>query len=222
MTEVPKFIKHNTRLAAKIEKIHRHDIPEYSPIAVREVLTNAVVHADYSIKGMNPRVAIFSDRLEIESPGMLPFGFVLEDFFAGVSHVRNKVIARVFRELRLMEEWGTGYRRITQVCEEAGYSTPNWEELGTVVRVAFSPHSATGEELKVAEPTKSNKLTSRQKKIIILFEKEEELTSKEVLDKLEVSISERTLRLNLFELKKRGFLTTTGKGPNTRWKSTSR
>lgn len=219
MTEVPKFIKRNTRLAAKIEKIQRNDIPEYSPIAVREVLTNALVHADYSIKGMNPRVTIFSDRLEIESPGMLPFGFTLEDFFFGVSHVRNKVIARVFRELRLMEEWGTGYRRITQVCEEGGYLTPVWKELGTVVRVAFRPHVATEEYIDISKSTEEvNELTLRQQKIIALFEKEKELTAKEAIKRLNIPVSERTLRLDLFELKKRGLLVTIGKGPSTRWR----
>ncbi len=44
--EVTHFIKKNTRLAAKIEKIQRENIPEYSPIALREVLINALVHAD--------------------------------------------------------------------------------------------------------------------------------------------------------------------------------
>jgi len=99
MNDVPNFIRRNTRMAAKIDQIQRQDIPEYALVALREVLTNALVHADYSIKGMNPRVAIFSDRLEIENPGMLPFGYTLEEFIAGVSHIRNKVIARVFESL---------------------------------------------------------------------------------------------------------------------------
>lgn len=59
MKDVPNFIRRNTRLAAKINHIQRTDVPEYSLIAIREVLTNALVHADYSIKGMNPRVLFF-------------------------------------------------------------------------------------------------------------------------------------------------------------------
>ena len=121
MKDIDNVFRRNTRLDAEIDQIERKDVPEYALIAIREVLTNALVHADYSIKGMNPRVAIFSDRLEIENPGMLPFGYTLEEFVAGVSHVRNKVIARVFRELNLMEEWGTGYRRITEACQTGGY-----------------------------------------------------------------------------------------------------
>lgn len=79
---------------------------------------------------------------------MFPFGYTLNEFIAGVSHVRNKVIARVFRELRLMEEWGTGYRRISEACSAGGYQNPTWEELGTTIRVAFRPHIATKEKIE--------------------------------------------------------------------------
>ena len=61
-------------------------------------------------------IAIYSDRMEIQNPGMLPFGMTMEDFKDGVSKVRNRVIARVFRELGLMEEWGSGYRRVMAAC----------------------------------------------------------------------------------------------------------
>ena len=140
MKEVTHFIQRNTRIAAKIGHIERKDVPEYALIAIREVLTNALVHADYSISGMNPRISIFSDRLEVENPGMLPFGYTLNEFMAGVSHIRNKVIARVFRELKLMEEWGTGYKRITETCRVGGYEIPIWNEIGTTMRVTFKPH----------------------------------------------------------------------------------
>lgn len=212
MTEVPKFIKRNTRLAAKIESIHRQDIPEYPPVAVREVLTNALVHADYSIKGMQTRLAIYADRLEIESPGMLPFGYTIDDFFAGVSHVRNKVIARVFREVGLMEEWGTGYRRISQVCKEGGYPLPSWHELGTGMRVSFAPHNETEDT-----PSSSEELTFRQEQILTILESGQ-LTAKEILALIKPKVSERMLRNDLQALKIQNRLTTTGRGPSTRWK----
>nr|MBC8359862.1 putative DNA binding domain-containing protein [Candidatus Desulfatibia profunda] len=58
--EVPKFIRRNTRLAAKIETMRRRDIPEYPEVAIREVLVNAIVHADYSLTGMRILVAIYA------------------------------------------------------------------------------------------------------------------------------------------------------------------
>lgn len=140
LDEVPKFIRRNTRMAAKIETMRRQDIPEYPGIALREVLVNAVAHADYSLTGMRLRVAIYADRLEVENPGILPFGMTLDDFKAGVSRIRNRVIARVLRELGLIEEWGTGYLRITEACHEGGYPAPEWEERGPCLRVVFRPH----------------------------------------------------------------------------------
>ena len=49
-------------------------------------------------------------------------------------------MARVFRELGLMEEWGTGYRRVMESCQGDGYPVPEWQELGSAFRVTFYPH----------------------------------------------------------------------------------
>ena len=140
LEETPRFIRRNARLAARIEGMVREDVPEYPRIALREALVNAVAHTDYTLRGMQIMVAIFADRLEIQNPGMLAFGMTLEDLRAGVSRIRNPVIARVLRELNLMEKWGSGYRRIAQDCEAGGYPFPEWVELGSVMRVVFRPH----------------------------------------------------------------------------------
>lgn len=65
---------------------------------------------------------------------------------AGVSRIRNRVLVWVLRELGLVEEWGTGYRRVTQACEEGGYPPPAWQELGAALRVIFEPHPEAAEE----------------------------------------------------------------------------
>ena len=138
--EVPRFIRRNTRLAGRIEGMRRQDLAEYPPVALREVLVNAVVHTDYALRGMQVMVAVYTDHLEIQNPGMLPFGLTLADLKAGVSRIRNPVIARVFHELDLMEEWGSGYRRISADCDREGYLYPDWVELGSTLRVVFRPH----------------------------------------------------------------------------------
>lgn len=217
MSDIPNFITRNTRLAAQIDRIKRKDIPEYSLVTIREVLTNALVHADYSIKGMNPRVAIFSDRLEIENPGMLPFGYTLEEFVAGVSHIRNKVIARVFRELHLMEEWGTGYRRIIEACRTDDYQPPNWEELGTSMRVILHPHLATQEKIKSTLYPEIKGLNLRQQKILEFMRKKEPLGAKKIYEGLSEKVSERTFRNDLLELKACGLLNMLGRGPSSLW-----
>lgn len=124
--QVPVFIRRNTRLYPKITGMRREDILAYPVAAVREILVNAVTHCDYSLAGMRVMIAIFNDRMEIQSPGTLPLGMTIDDFKAGLSRIRNRVIARVFRELGLMEEWGSGYRRVTDSCSRAGYPVPEW------------------------------------------------------------------------------------------------
>lgn len=141
LNSVLKFIARNTRLGGIIRSLKREDIPEYPEIPVREVLVNAIVHANYAVPG-RLFVAIYDDRLEIQSPGMFPYGITLEDFKSGFSHIRNRVFARVFRELHHMEEWGSGYHRIVGYCQEFGYPIPEWQEFGSAVRVIFRPHES--------------------------------------------------------------------------------
>lgn len=154
--EVPKFIRRNTRMAGKFGSMQRKDIAEYPVDGIREAITNALVHANYEILGTRIFIAIYDDRLEIQNPGIMPPGMNIEQFKAGVSRIRNPVIARIFGELNLVEEWGSGYKRIKEICQQDGYPEPQWEELGTVLRVTFFPHPAfTHEASKSQVGTKS-------------------------------------------------------------------
>lgn len=110
-------------------------IPE---AAVREAIVNAVVHADYAQWGSPIRIAVFADRIEVDSPGLLVPGLTIDDLWRGVSKLRNHVVGRIFHELKLMEEWGSGIRRMRAECEDAGLPTPLLEEIGTHFRVTLS------------------------------------------------------------------------------------
>jgi len=131
------FIERHTRNGIEIGRLRRRELPEYPPQAVREAVINAVVHADYSMGGSGMRVAVFDDRLQITNPGLLPFGMTMEAALAGVSRLRNRVIGRVFRELGLIEQWGSGIGRMIAVCREAGLAPPRFEEMGTSFRVTL-------------------------------------------------------------------------------------
>ena len=93
--------------------------------AVREAIVNAVAHADYSQRGAPIRLAIFDNRIEIENLGLLPFGLTLDDLPLGISKLRNRTIGRVFHELGLVEQWGSGVQRMIATCREAGLAPPS-------------------------------------------------------------------------------------------------
>lgn len=213
--DVPKFIARNTRLGAKIDGLRRKDIPEYPNIALREILINAFAHADYSISGSTIQIAIFDDRLEVQNPGMLPFGFTMNDLKAGVSRVRNRIITKVFHEIQLMEEWGSGYKRVIEACRKNNYPEPEWLEYGTSMRVTFFSRKniSTKQIIKSA----NLEITDRQKEILRLFKKNKSLPFRIIFNSLSVKVSERMLRYELAQLKKRGLLHSKGKGPSKIW-----
>jgi predicted HTH transcriptional regulator len=131
------FIEKHSLYSADIGRVRRMDRWNLPPVAVREAVINAVAHADYAQRGAPIRISIFDDRLEIENPGLLPFGLTVADLEHGISKLRNRVIGRVFHALGLIEQWGSGIQRMTAACREAGLPDPRFEEIATRFRVTI-------------------------------------------------------------------------------------
>ena len=138
VAEAIAFVQKHQLHGVEIGAMRRQDRWSLPPVAVREAIINAVAHTDYSQRGAPLRIAIFDDRLEIENPGLLPFGLTIEDLPHGVSKLRNRVIGRVFHALGLVEQWGSGVQRMTGACREAGLAAPVFEEIGTRFRVTLT------------------------------------------------------------------------------------
>lgn len=130
-----RFVERNTRRGAEFGRVTRRDLPTVPPVALREALVNAVVHTDYSQRGAPIRIAVFADRVEIENPGILLPGLTIEELREGVSRLRNRVIARTFKELGFIEQWGSGIQRMTTACTSAGLPSPEFVEIGLRFRV---------------------------------------------------------------------------------------
>ncbi len=136
--EALAFLKKHMSREAIIGAVKRTEHWTLPVIALREAIMNAIVHADYAQHGAPIRIALFDDRLEIENPGLLPFGLTIEEIRRGVSKLRNRVIGRVFQELRLIEHWGSGIQRMVAACVDSGLDEPRFEEIGTHFRVTLS------------------------------------------------------------------------------------
>ena len=132
--EVMLFLKKHAFRGADLSGIRRKDVWNIPLGTLREVVINALVHADYSQRGAPIRVVFLDDRIEIENPGLLLPGLTIEDMKQGTSRIRNTVIARVFRELHLIEQWGTGVCRIFAEARELGLREPEIVEIGMRLR----------------------------------------------------------------------------------------
>ena len=132
------FVKKHASRSAEFGELRRKDVWNLPLEAVREALTNAIVHTDYSQTGAPIRVAIFDDRVEIQNPGLLAGGLTIGDIRAGVSKLRNRVIGRVFKDLNLIEQWGSGFQRMAASCREMDLPDPTMEEVAFGFRITFS------------------------------------------------------------------------------------
>lgn len=131
------FIKKNIALGATIGEIYRKDRWEYPLEAIREALVNAVIHRDYAILGSDVKVAIYDDMLEITSPGPLPDALSIEDLGSGRSEIRNRVLAPIFKDLKLIEAWGSGIRKIHDELKNYPEIKLVLQEAGQAFQVQF-------------------------------------------------------------------------------------
>lgn len=196
-----EFVQKHALRSFKIEDVHRREQWNIPLAAVREAITNAVTHADYSQRGAPIRVMVYDDRVEIESPGLLAFGLTMDDIQNGVSKLRNRVIGRVFKELGLIEQWGSGIRRMIDTCCEQGLTAPEFEELGTHFRVTFRLRSMTGPAVDLIDS-----------RIIATIGVSNGLTTKQVAGI--ASLSPRSARTRLKALVAKGLIVEIGSNPN--------
>ena len=116
------YIKNNIRWRVEfIGELQRKEIPEIPIDAIREALLNSFCHKDYA-SGQSNEVAIYKDRIEIYNPGTFPEGYDPQDFIDKVERPirRNPKIARILYYSKDIESFGTGLKRIADVCNEAG------------------------------------------------------------------------------------------------------
>ena len=108
-------------------------IPE---AAFREAVANAIVHRAWDIRAYIT-VSMFPDRIEITSPGGLPKGMSREGYLSGgISILRNRIIANVFFRLNMIEQFGTGIRRINETYRDSA-KKPTYEILSESIRMVL-------------------------------------------------------------------------------------
>mgnify|MGYP001615412535 CR=1 FL=1 len=120
---VHKYVLEKINLGARFNGMYRQDVYELPPDSVRELIANAIVHRSYIEPG-HIQVAIYDNRLEITSPGMLLRGVTIEKMKEGYSKIRNRALASAFAYMKIIEQWGSGIPRIMKECREYGLQDP--------------------------------------------------------------------------------------------------
>ncbi len=212
-----EYVLRNIHMSSEINGLYRTDVYELPTDCMREMICNAVVHRSY-LHPSSVQVAIYDDRVEVTSPGMLFGSLRVEDIREGISIPRNRALVYAFTYMNIMEHWGSGIPRIIRRCKELGLEEPELMEIAGSFRInlfRFQDKTriskSTGKVRistdKVMEST--DKLNDNYKKIIQYIEEKGAITNKDVQSLLNVKDS-RALKI-LKELVETGVLRKEGK-----------
>ena len=242
--EAYRFILRNIRLSGEVIGLVRHDYYEFPLRVIREMIINAVCHRNYLENGCI-QVALYEDRLEVTSPGGLYMGLTLNEALNGTSRQRNKVLAEVFSEMKLIEGWGSGLSYIVHDTAEYGLKPPEFMESANMFRISiYRKDLSSGEggrtvysdsnvgqksEIQsnsVGETSRKwgtdnggTDLTRTQSLILSFIAEDRYVTINELSSKL--GISTRSVERNIKGLKQKGLLSRMGPDKGGWWTITS-
>lgn len=112
MEQALEFVRRNTGATETIEGAARPlERYEYPPEVVREAIVNAMIHRDYLPWSIGIELSLYSDRLEVISPGILPNGITAERMRAGCRAARNELLKEVMRDYGYLDSMGMGVPR---------------------------------------------------------------------------------------------------------------
>lgn len=207
---VPRLIESTWNLvwsemavSAVVKGLEREETFEYPQFAVREALVNAICHRDYRLRGRRIEVRMFSDRLEVISPGGLP-GFITVENIKDEHFSRNPRLVGGLFHWGYIEELGLGIDRMIEVMEQAGHSPPKFDARPYSFAVGLHNERAQPEL-----PEWSRDTNHRQARALQYIRETGSITNREYR-RLIQSVSSETVRLDLVDLVEKGILTRVG------------
>ena len=180
---------------AKIEYNGRKEVEMIDSKALKEAVINAMVHSDYTLS-TTPIIELYSDRIEITSGGGLPQGLSQEEFLEGVTAPRNKELIRVFKDVDLIENIGSGVLRILDAYDKSCFKF-----MEHFLRVSFK-YKENPFEYAIKNNVSANdtindtlkdtiKLTKNEKEILSLIVNNNQITREGIVN--ELRLSDRTV-----------------------------
>lgn len=198
------FVVSNMQRGMRITGMQREETTAYPLAVVREAIVNAIAHRDYSIRGEGIRLLMFSDRLEIYSPGRLPGHVTLENL-KDERYSRNEAIVAVLSDLGYIERLGYGIDRMIATMAAASLPEPIFEETTAGFRVILyadreekaTAASAPGAASPPTMPL--GYLNERQEQVLAYLQTHGRITNSEY-QALAPDVSAETIRRDLADL----------------------
>lgn len=194
---------------AKVTSTKRIERNLVEPVPLREALINAIVHNDFSWE-IPPVFEIFSDRMEFTSYGGLIPGQSMEDFFSCSSMPRNRELMRVFKDVGLVEQLGSGMSRILDAYDKTVFVISEH-----FIKVVF-PFSWVEQEKDIDMKAPNGDDNGDDMKVVSILEKNPKITAKEISEKL--GFSTRKISRIIKKLRESGTISRIGSDRKGQWK----
>ncbi|MBP3502130.1 MAG: putative DNA binding domain-containing protein [Clostridia bacterium] len=205
-----RLVAENT-VYAKIEYKGRKEVEMIDSKALKEAVINAIVHSDYTYN-TSPIIELYSDRIEITSGGGLPQELSQEEFLEGVTAPRNKELIRVFKDVDLIENIGSGVLRILDAYDKSCFIF-----MDHFLRVSFKYKENPFEyDQKIDQESNQNNLNFIQNKILTLIKQNPKITQIEIAKIL--GVSREKVKYNIAILKVNNILERIGSNKIGEWK----
>jgi len=224
-----QYVLEKINLGSDIIGIYRVDKYEIPPKSIREVIANAVIHRSY-LEPNDIQVALYDNRLEITSPGMLLSGVNVKRMKEGYSKLRNRAIASVFAYVNIIEKWGSGIPRIMSELAEYGLEEPEFITFENDFRIniyrksyntAQSTQGSTQDRINTTQAiSKKEKLdvknlTETDKTIINTIINNPEMSQKQIADNLNWTVNK--VKYYMKKFKQKNILKYEGTSQNGKW-----
>ena len=199
------------------EGLFRKMVPRFDGDVIRELMANALVHRPYTTRG-DIFINLHPDRIEIHNPGRLPLGVTPRNILH-TSVKRNIHLAKVFYDLKLMEQEGSGYDKMYEALALAAKKPPVVEEGPDRVSVTVGSRILNRNVLRFMESV-SAQYDLRQKERIALglLAQHGSLTALEFSRLLELEDQQERLRDWVGRLLDWGLVHTKGKTRATEYR----
>lgn len=206
LTRAEAFLHDHMRRGVRLSGMTREERLEYPLPVVREALVNAVAHREYAVRGDHIRAMLFSDRLEVTSPGRLP-GPVTVSNIVHERFSRNVAIVQVLADLGYIERLGYGIDRMIALMRQHGLRRPHFEETAGGFRVTLFGAGDNVPEVQAFEPARwaELQLNLRQEQALKYLASHRRITNRELQD-LCPGVHAETIRRDLADLVSKGAL----------------
>jgi ATP-dependent DNA helicase RecG len=211
LRQAEDFVRTNLNTTVRLVGLQHQESLEYPYDAVRELLVNAVAHRDYNLQGDNIHLNIFTDRLEISSPGLLPGPVTLKNLLEA-RFARNAVISQVLSDLGYVERLGYGLDRVVDAVRQADLLPPHFEEIAGMFRVTlYAAQLGDGADGRLPDLSAYSALdlNPRQQMALAQLARNKRISSHEY-QAICPEVHSETLRRDLADLVSRGILIKVG------------